>query len=632
MRALLYIAVFMLTGTAPSYPQNHDTFPHRPDSLPYTVAKETTDTSKIIDNSSTVELIIQSQTQKLVDSARESIFREQISQLGQSDTKQRREILLQMEALRKKDSLRRVEIQSRIDSLKQNAKGAPVILRQDTLYSIYTNIGSITPNERAKLNTEKILKVAKIFSLKADSLSIVEEDNAGYNIMYGDMIISSITEIDAIWMDSTPRQLAEKYRERMLEAIVAYKESIGLLNILKISGLSLLVLAGLYFSLKGTSVLFRRVIDRKLKARKERLFKWLKIKSVNVIDQGKALKIALFISKLSRYVIYAILCYLALLLLFSIFPPTQRLAQILIGWIWAPLTSIVKSFGEYLPNLFKIIVIVVVFRYVVKFCRYLTNGLDDGKIVIPGFYSDWAKATFNIVRILLYAFMLVLIFPYLPGSGSGVFQGVSVFIGVLFTLGSTSVIGNLMAGMVITYMRPFRINDRIKIGDVLGDVVEKSPFVIRIKTNKNEIVTVPNSTVLSSNVVNYSATSVADEGLIVNTTVTMGYDLPWRKVNQLLVDAALKTEFILDNPKPFVLQTELTDFSATYQLCAYTKTPGKQAFIYSQLHQNIQDVFQAAGVEMTTLHYNAIRNGDKSTIPPEYQPKTPESDNTDRGF
>lgn len=189
MRALLYIAVFMLTGTAPSYPQNHDTFPHRPDSLPYTVAKETTDTSKIIDNSSTVELIIQSQTQKLVDSARESIFREQISQLGQSDTKQRREILLQMEALRKKDSLRRVEIQSRIDSLKQNAKGAPVILRQDTLYSIYTNIGSITPNERAKLNTEKILKVAKIFSLKADSLSIVEEDNAGYNIMYGDMII-----------------------------------------------------------------------------------------------------------------------------------------------------------------------------------------------------------------------------------------------------------------------------------------------------------------------------------------------------------------------------------------------------------------------------------------------------------
>jgi small-conductance mechanosensitive channel len=632
MRALLYIAVFMLTGTAPSYPQDHDTFPRRPDSLPHTVVKGTADTSKIIDNSSTVELIIQSQTQKLVDSARESIFREQISQLGQSDTKQRREILFQMEALRKKDSLRRAEIQNRIDSLKQNAKGAPVILRQDTLYLIYTNIGSITPNERAKLNTEKILKVAKIFSLKADSLSIVEEDNAGYNIMYGDMIISSITEIDAIWMDSTPRELAEKYRERMLEAIVAYKESIGLLNILKISGLSLLVLTGLYFSLKGTSVLFRRVIDRKLKARKERLFKWLKIKSVNVIDQGKALKIALFIAKLSRYAIYAILCYLALLLLFSIFPPTQRLAQILLGWIWAPLTAIVKSFGAYLPNLFKIIVIAVVFRYVVKFCRYLTNGLDDGKIVIPGFYSDWAKATFNIVRILLYAFMLVLIFPYLPGSGSGVFQGVSVFIGVLFTLGSTSVIGNLMAGMVITYMRPFRINDRIKIGDVLGDVVEKSPFVIRIKTNKNEIVTVPNSTVLSSNVINYSATSVADEGLIINTTVTMGYDLPWRKVNQLLVDAALKTEFILDHPKPFVLQTELTDFSATYQLCAYTKTPGKQAFIYSQLHQNIQDVFQAAGVEMTTLHYNAIRNGDKSTIPPEYQPKTPESDHTGKGL
>ncbi|WP_295937700.1 mechanosensitive ion channel family protein [uncultured Alistipes sp.] len=335
------------------------------------------------------------------------------------------------------------------------------------------------------------------------------------------------------------------------------------------------------------------------------------------MDSERLLHVVLFISKVTRYILYILLLYLTVPLLFSVFPPTQRFAETLFGWILTPLSAILKGFVKYLPNLFKIIIIVVIMRYIVKFFRYIAREISTGKLVIPGFYADWAKATFNILRIFLYAFMLILIFPLLPGSDSGIFQGVSVFIGVLFTLGSTTVVGNLMAGMVITYMRPFVIGDRIRIGEIMGDVIEKSPFVIRVKTVKNEIITVPNATILSSNVINYSYTStVQNDGLIINTTVTMGYDVPWRQVNQLLIDAALKTDLVLQDPQPFVLQTALNDFAASYQLNAYTRHPEKQAAIYSHLHQNIQDIFAGAGIEMVVPNYQSVRDGNKSTVPP----------------
>lgn len=373
----------------------------------------------------------------------------------------------------------------------------------------------------------------------------------------------------------------------------------------------------LFGAAKGVSLLFRHVIDKKLVSKKERWFPGIRIRNLEVMDSDREVKMVLFISKIIRYLIYIVLFYLAIPLLFSIFPQTQRLAETLFGWILSPLASTWKGFVLYLPNLFKIIVIVLIMRYVVKFFRYIFREISAEKLIIPGFYADWAKATFNILRIFIYAFMLILIFPLLPGSDSGVFQGVSVFIGVLFTLGSTSVIGNLMAGMVLTYMRPFIIGDRIKIGDVTGDVTEKSPFVVRIRTTKNEIVTVPNSTILSSNVINYSSTSTGqNEGLIINTSITMGYDVPWRQVNQLLIEAALKTNMLLSKPQPFVLQTALNDFAASYQINAYTKNPEKQAVIYSQLYQNIQDIFSEAGIELITPHYLATLDGNKSAVPP----------------
>jgi len=216
--------------------------------------------------------------------------------------------------------------------------------------------------------------------------------------------------------------------------------------------------------------------------------------------------------------------------------------------------------------------------------------------------------------------MFIVIFPYLPGSESPVFQGVSVFLGIIFSLGSSSVISNMVAGLVMTYMRPFQIGDRIKIGDIIGYVIEKTPFVTRIKTPKQEYITVPNSNILSGNVVNYS-TSKENDGIILHTTVTIGYDVPWRQVHEELIKAAIKTRDINSEPKPFVLQTSLDDFYVSYQLNAFSDDPNEQPRIYSELHQNIQDGFNESGIEILSPHYRAARDGNMVTIPASYLPK-----------
>jgi small-conductance mechanosensitive channel len=261
--------------------------------------------------------------------------------------------------------------------------------------------------------------------------------------------------------------------------------------------------------------------------------------------------------------------------------------------------------------------IVLVFHYVLKGLKYIRKEIEREALRIPGFYPDLANPTFQIARVLIYAFMVVVIFPFLPGSNSPVFQGVSVFLGVLFTFGSSGSLSNLISGLVITYMRSFQIGDRVKIGDVTGDVIERSMLVTRIRTIKNEVISIPNSSVLGNHLTNYSSDAIS-RGLIINSTVTIGYDTPWRQVHGLLIQAALETPGIESEPVPFVLQTSLDDFYVSYQINAFTRAPNMQAQIYSSLHEKIQDKFNEGGVEIMSPHYRAQRDGNTTAIPASY--------------
>ena len=338
------------------------------------------------------------------------------------------------------------------------------------------------------------------------------------------------------------------------------------------------------------------------------------------LNEEQQYSIVLFFFKLIKWFVYIVIFYFTLPVLFSVFPFTRSWADKLFHLVWSPFSAALEAVWDYLPNLISIIVIFVIMRYFIKFVKYIFSEIETEKLKLAGFHADWAMPTFSIVRFLLLAFMFVLIFPYLPGSDSTIFKGVSVFIGVLFSLGSSSAIANMVAGLVITYMRPFKIGDRIKIGEISGDVIEKTLLVTRLKTIKNEEITIPNATILNGNTINYSSYS-RTEGIIIHTTVTIGYDVPWRDMEKALIDAALKTELISNKPAPFVLQTSLEDFYVSYQINAFTNEVNRQALVYSHLHQNIQDVCNERGIEILSPHYRAQRDGNHVTIPESYLPK-----------
>jgi small-conductance mechanosensitive channel len=320
-------------------------------------------------------------------------------------------------------------------------------------------------------------------------------------------------------------------------------------------------------------------------------------------------------NKLLKWLLIIIIIYLTLPLIFGLLPWAKNIADTLLGYVLNPTRKILIAIWDYLPNLFTIFVLVTIILYIRKGFKYLSKEIESGTLKIDGFYKDWAKPTYQIISILLFAFLLVVIFPYLPGSDSPVFKGVSVFIGLLFTFGSSGSLSNIISGLVLTYTRAFKIGDRVKVGDTMGDVIEKSLLVTRLKTTKNEIISIPNTNVMNSHITNYSSEVRDGKGLIIYTSVTIGYDAPWKQVHQLLIDAALASDLIEKTPIPFVLQTSLDDFYVSYQINAYTKKPNQQARIYSNLHAQIQEKFNEAGVEIMSPHYNAIRDGNASTIP-----------------
>jgi small-conductance mechanosensitive channel len=259
-------------------------------------------------------------------------------------------------------------------------------------------------------------------------------------------------------------------------------------------------------------------------------------------------------------------------------------------------------------------------RYVLRTLRFFFEQVSAEKVTVSGLDAEVAPITYRLIKLLILALVLVIAYPYIPGSESSAFKGVSIFLGVLFSLGSSSAIANLIAGVSLTYMRAFRVGDVIKVGDSTGVVLERRLYITRLKTFKNEDITIPNGIILTSHVTNFSQEVRKGDGLILHTSVTIGYDAPWETVHALLIEAANRTAHILKNPLPFVLQTTLNDFYVTYELNAYTATPERMPWIYGALHQNIQNQFNEAGVEIMSPHYTQVRDGNQTTIPADYLP------------
>ncbi len=554
---------------------------------------------------------------RIADSIKKTELEVQLQTLRSTDNLKKEELLAELEALRDRDSLNLAHQKEKIDSLRGVVKGFPVTPFTEPLFYIYTRQGSLSPKERADIVAERIRELADDYFFRTDSLKVIATEQM-LDIVYKDRVLIGISDNDALWMNIKKEQLAENYRTAIGEAVVAYIDATSWETLLYEIGLALLVIVAVFSVIHLTGRLYRW-LKRKVIIQKGTRIKGLSIRNYELLDATHSARLIMTGIKILRWVVTLLVIYMALLVIFGLFPWTKKFSDTLLGYFLNPLKKIVLSVWDYIPNLITILVILLVFRYVLKGFRFLKEEIEKGVLHIPGFYPEWANPTYQIIRILTLAFMMVVIFPYMPGSDSPVFKGVSVFIGVLFTFGSAGALGNVIAGLVLTYMRAYKIGDQVKIGDVTGDIIERSLLVTRLRTIKNEIISIPNSTVMNSHTINFSS-DAPDKGLILHTTVTIGYETPWQQIHTLLKKAALATNMISKTPEPFVMQISLNEYYVSYQINAYTREPNLQADIYSELHRNILDAFNEAGIELMSPQYHGIRDANDIKIPDKHTP------------
>jgi len=495
---------------------------------------------------------------------------------------------------------------------------APVVLEGKTLlYFREPALGS-SPEERARDVGGRLGKLVKNREFRPDSIKVVDDDMASLIIAEGTVLLR-VFDRDAAAEGATRQALAERYAGAIRAAIEAHNVEFSFRSLLLSAIYAVVATAVLLAVLFGYRYLFSRLYSR-LRALRETRIRSVRIQTFEILHADRIVWLLVTLARWFRILTTAVFVYSYLLFVLSLFPWTRGIAEAILGYILDPLRDFAAAVLAFLPDLFFLIVIAFITRFVIKFTRFFFEEVEKGKVVLPGFYADWAGPTYKIVRFFILAFALTVAFPYIPGSKSEAFKGVSIFLGVLFSLGSTSTISNVMAGLSITYMRAFKVGDRVRIGDTVGDVIDQSLLVTHLRTIKNEDVTVPNAMVLNAHIVNYSARA-KEEGLILHTAVTIGYDAPWRTIHELLIEAARKTPCILVEPKPFVLQTALNDFYVTYELNAHTDDPRQMVDTYSALHRNIQDTFNEAGVEIMSPHYTQLRDGNRTAIPDAYLPK-----------
>ncbi len=502
-----------------------------------------------------------------------------------------------------------------VNAIKENStslseqKPVYIIFQGDTLFPLYAHFGPFTPEERADVITDHLNSLANELTAVEDSFSIVDKFNYSL-VFYKGFSLMSISDEDVAPLGMQRRQAIDTYVASIRTSFKKHIEHKSTKDWLVNIGLTVLTLIGLVIIFYLVNRFFKwlnnklRQYEKNLKRKRTSLFRYLAPKGPD--------SFFIFLSTIVKYALILLILLLYLPLLFSFMPWTKGIVEQFYGYIADPVKYVLYGLWNFLPNLFFIIIILIVARYFVKITSYASGEIEKEKLKLKGFHKDWAKPTANILKVIIYAFALVFIFPYLPGSDSPAFQGVSIFLGVLFSLGSTSAIANLVAGIVITYMRPFMIGDRVKIGTTIGTVVEKSMLVTKIRTLKNEEVTIPNAQIINTHLLNYS-NNAKELGIILYTSVTIGYSVPWQTVNDLLLKAAKKTKLLARDNKPFILQKSLDDFYVEYELNVYTRQVNKMMMIYSDLHKNILETFNEGGVEILSPHYNAIRDGIDST-------------------
>ncbi|UBF25083.1 mechanosensitive ion channel family protein [Kovacikia minuta CCNUW1] len=496
--------------------------------------------------------------------------------------------------------------------------GYPVVLDGEVLFRVKQGVpGLASAEERAKIINQRLLTAANNSEIAPNE---IRADALGKTpvIKIGDAPLLTIDPRDRSSDEPLP-VMADKLVQKLRSKVQEYRQSRSVEQTVR--GILFAVLstvALIIFTIAVQRTAHRLLVRIQAARRADALD--VRLQDTQFLDSDATGFLLKGLVKLFRLVLILGSLYLYIPFILSQFPATRRLGQSIFNDIAYRSNGMIQAFVQYLPNFVMVVIIGFFTYYVIQFVKLVLRGLARDN-AYPWFYPEWTQPTTRLATFLILAIAAVIAAPFLPGFGSPAFQGISLFVGALFTLGSSSAVANAISGIILIYTRAFRLGDLIRIGDVVGQVIEKSLFVTRIMTFKNEINTIPNAVILGTQVTNYNA-AARDENqyLVLYTTITLGYDVPWRKIHEVMIKAAIDVPGIVSEPPPFVLQTALNDFNVSYELNAHTDRPELMPQIYSKLHQNLQDYCNQADIEILSPGYTSIRDGNHTTIPADYLP------------
>jgi len=486
-----------------------------------------------------------------------------------------------------------------VAQLEQQYPTAPVMVDGVAVLRV-RGVSSYPAELRAKTIADRIYDIATNPSIQVDALRIDETDMAS-QIMADRHLAMNVYDADAK-IEGVPRQVvANLYLARIRSAIMAYRADRSAPSLQR-SAKAAAVATVVFVVLVGAVIWLRRKLDALLDSRYRQQLDALAAKSHEVLSVTRLWKSLDAALRFVRSAVIFVLGLLYLRYIFELFPYTRPAARSVAGFVVAPLLTMWASLVAKIPDLFFLAILVFVVRIILRMLRRFFDAVEQGRVHLPNFEQEWAAPTYKLVRPVVIAFAVVVGYPYIPGSGSEAFKGVSLFLGIIFSLGSSSFIANMIAGYSMTYRRAFKLGDVVQIGEVMGVVSGVRLQVTHVRTIKNEEVVVPNSQILNASVTNFSSLAKSD-GLILHTTVGIGYETPWRQVEAMLLEAARRTPRLMTEPPPFVFHLSLGDFCVTYELNVYCRDPLKMRATYTDLHRCILDVFNEYGVQIMTPAY-----------------------------
>jgi small-conductance mechanosensitive channel len=476
---------------------------------------------------------------------------------------------------------------------------APVRVDGLTLFRV-RGAPNYPADKRATEISKRISRFAADLSLSTGTIQVIPQTEFAV-IQGGDQFLMRVFDVDSTIPGLRHTGYAEMIKNVLAKAVLDFRQARTPKALLRDTAFAGAGVVLLFVLLGGWFRLYRRLRSFAEQQVAPRISK-IQTKSFDLIQAGllwEGLKGSMSVLHGGTV---ALLIYFHLGYVLRQFPWTRPLADGLLGLVLDPLRAMGLSFVASLPGLMAVFVIGFLCYVVLRTLKLFSAGLQTGTIQIAGFDQDWAVPTFRIVRVALIALGVMLAYPHIPGSNSAAFKGVSVFLGIIISLGSSSFAANLIAGYSAIYRRAFRVGDWIEVDNFRGEVLEIQTLVTRLRTFRNEVIVIPNSAIINSPVINYS-THAKDRGLVLHTTVGIGYETPWRQVEAMLLEATARTPGLITDPKPFVLQKGLGDFCVTYEINAYYSTPATRLILTHALHQNILDVFNENNVQIMTPAY-----------------------------